>query len=377
MSRKLLLFFITILIAQISWGQEKQPALGILKLDAPELEKHKAVKINKYVESAFHKSKRFNIVTRQLVEAIEQEREQQKENIDKIVIQQGIAIGADYIVKGYAKEYKKSIYKSSPRSRTPYYSRNRSTTRTSPRSSTTSKPKPKPEKKEPVAKSKSKTVKTTAPKTSPKSPRTSSPKNPSTKASSTKSTTPTKSKPKKSPVRKPSTTSKPKSTQEAAKTKTSTPPPPPPSSEIDQVYTSTQISFTIKIINVKTGIIAAEETYKGSINGVNDFVKKIVVKAFPYNFNILEILGTKGEKKAKHVLLDGGINHGLVKGTYLSAYEESQENVDGKILKREILVGQLYVKRLDTGGNFSLCSIYRGKKAIMSKMKSGVKLICK
>lgn len=376
MLRILLFFLILIFTTQLSWGQVKQPSLGILKLNAPELEEHKAIKINKYIESAFYKSRRFNIVSRQLNESIQQEREQQKENIDNIVIEQGRAIGADYIVKGFAKLSKKQLYKSSPKSRAPVQRRPtyNSRTRTSPRASSTTTTNQKTEKTSTTKKAKPSVTKKTTSKTSPRtSPRSSS----NSKTSTTKSTASTsprdrtktttkKAEPKTSPKREATTTAK-KETSVA----------PPLSSEIDRVYTSTYISFTIKIINVKTGVIALEETYKGSVNGVTNFINKVVQKTFPYQFKIIEIMETKGDKKAKHILLDGGTKHGLARGTYLKAFEVSEENVGGKILKREIEVGQLYVKRVDTGGNFSLCTIYRGRKEILKKIKQGATLYCK
>lgn len=279
--KKIVVLFAIMSCVLIVQAQENLPSIGVLKLEGGDLPKEKVIKINKYVETAFYKSNRFNIVTRQLIEAIAQEREAQKENLDQMFIEQGRAIGADYIVKGMAKKYQQVLNKRSTKNQSRYQ---QSSTRT--------------EKKK------------TAP-------------------------------------------------------------------EIDKIYTSTQVSFTIKIINVKTGVIAAEETYKGSLNGISAFIKKLVRKTFPYAFGILEIMEMKGSKKVKTVLLDGGFLHGLTKGTYLKVYEVTEEKVDGRVLKRETVIGNLMVKRVDTGGNFSLCSVYQGRKIMLEKMNANAKLVCK
>jgi len=266
-------------------AQEDLPSIGVLKLDGGDLPREKVIKINKYVETAFYKSKRFNIVTRQLIEAIAQEREAQKENLDQMIIEQGRAIGADYIVKGVAKKYQQVVSRTNTKQTASTFGRSR--------------------------------------------------------------------------------------TNISAKKNTKSAP------EIDKIYTSTQVSFTIKIVNVKTGVIATEQTYKGSLNGVAGFVKKIVKETFPYTFHILEIMEMKGSKKAKTVLVDGGFLHGLAKGNYIKVYEVTEEEVDGRILKRESVIGTMIVKRVDTGGNFSLCGIFDGRKKILEKMIANAKLVCR
>lgn len=367
---------------QFTIAQNGKPSVGVLQLDAADLPSFKAVKINKYIESAFYKSNRFDIVTRQLRAAIDQERSLQKENIDNIAIQQGKAIGADYIVRGRAKAYKQVIQKSSPKSRAPRRSTRSSTSSTSPRrSSTDTKKTDTQTKKSSTSDSSNKTtlIRRTKTKTSTKD-KTSSNSN----TSKVFSTSPKNANPAK--VRKVPKTSDPKTSNTSPVRKTSpkkeeekktTSTPRPLSSEIDRIYTNTQINFTIEIIDVKTGVVVKEKSYNGSINRVQNFVQNFLRETFPFELQILEILEMKGKKKAKNLLVYGGEKHGVRPSTYLDVYEISEENVDGKILTREVKVGRLFVMKLDTGGNFSLCRIFKGKKVILEKIKQGTKLVCR
>lgn len=368
-----------LLAGQAVFAQNAKPSIGILKLDAQDLPAHKAVKINKCVESAFYNSNRFDIVTRQLRASIDQERELQKSNPDNIAILQGKAVGADYIIRGKAREYRQQIYKSSPQSRAPVRTSQRSSSRTSPRSSSTEtkgKTKQKTEKTSPI-------VYTNTPKNTSElktdSPRSSSSKQiskipntgPKTSTSKTRkvpktqktATLPLRNSPEKEESK----------TSEAAKKNQNA----PLSAEIDRIYTSTRISFTIELIDVKTGVIIKEDTYDGSINRINYFVQNFVKKAFPFEFQILEVLEMKGDKKAKNLLVYGGEKQGLRAGTYLRVFEVSEENVDGRILKREVQIGKLFVMKLDTGGNFSLCRITKGKKTILEKLNQNVRMVCR
>jgi len=388
MKKYVLLFFISFFFVQCCWTQDDIPSVGILKLEAPDLPKYKAVKIDRYLESAFYKANRFNIVTRQLLDGVSQEREMQKNLIDNYIIEQGKAIGADYIVKGNASSFTKQTRKSSPQSRNPRhgYGRSTGTSRTTKPKTTSRTPnKSTSSIKEAPAKtnSSSKKVFSTTPRTSsPRtSPRTSSGKTTRTTTNSKSTKTPSRGTAKASSnntANKPKVGTRSKEKEKPkSKTNSSRPAAAPLSTEVDQIYSITYISFTLKIVDVKTGIVKADETYKGSINGIDKFIKDLVAKTFPFSFDIVEILEMKGNKKAKHVLLYGGFKNGLTKNSYLQVYEVSEENVDGKTLVREIPIGMLRVKRMDTGGHFSLCKIYRGKKKLLQKINAGAKLVCK
>lgn len=380
--RKIALFFIILSLFQVSWAQTEKPSVGVLKLESSGLPEYKSIKINKYIESAFYKSNRFNIVTRQLQEAIRQERELQKENIDAIVIQQGRAIGADYIVKGEARGYQQSVTKSSPKSRGPSRSSTRAASKSSPRTSTKKETDTTTDKKPAKTTKLKKKTSTTDNSSSPRTTKTSETdsKESSTKLSSSKSGTKkqvsgkssNKSSLKKTSKKKPATSPK-KETETQKKEEK----PAPLSAEVDRIYTNTRINFSIEILDVKTGVILKQKTYNGSINRLSYFVQQFLRETFPYDFQIVEIMEMKSKKKAKNLLVYGGSNHGLGIGSTLRVYEVLEEEVDGQILEREVKVGKLFVNRLETGGNFSLCSITKGKKTLLAKIQKGAKLVCR
>ncbi len=255
-----------------SLGQaEGTPALGILKLIPSGVEIEEAEQVSNRIEIAFFNSKRFQIVTRQILEAIEEERERSKDavNLDDMAIRQGIAIGANYILKGKVTRYDRNTQQSNP---------NRATSRQ----------------------------------------------------------------------------------------------PSPP-----KIYTSTKVHFSLQIVEVKSGVIKAGATYKGSLNKVDHFVKNFIRKEFPFRLTILEVLKEKEEKKKTSVLLDAGFNQGLYYSVMLNVYEVIPETFEGITVNREVEIGKMYVKAVDFSGNFSQCVIKKGRKIIVRKLDEGKTLICK
>lgn len=248
-----------------SWAQSELPSLAVMPFEAYNVSDIEAQKVSRYVEISMLKTNRFEMVTRQLAAQIEQAREELKTNVDLKVVDQGKAIGADYIVTGTVSGFSKGIQRSKDRKGNP----------------------------------------------------------------------------------------------------------------TNQIYTSTQIIYTIKIIEVKTGIIEASDKYSGSLNGIDHHIRNFVRVEFPYDFTILEVLKKKGEKNSKFVLLDGGFLQGLKPGVLLEVFEVSIETFDGRSMRREVKVGDLALRKLDTSGNFSKCVISKGKKTIFKKLEAGIPLICK
>ncbi|MFK8007447.1 MAG: CsgG/HfaB family protein [Saprospiraceae bacterium] len=251
--------------------EEGTPALGIIKLIPSGVEIEEAENVSNRIEIAFFNSNRFQIVTRQILEAIEVERERSKEavNLDDMIIQQEIAIGANYILKGKVTRYDRNTQQSKP---------NRTTSRQ----------------------------------------------------------------------------------------------PSPP-----KIYTSTLVHFSLQIVEVKSGVIKAGATYKGSLNKVDHFVKNFIRKEFPFRLTILEVLKEKEEKKKTSVLLDGGFKQGLYNSVMLNVYEVIPETFEGITVNREVPIGKMVVKAVDFSGNFSQCVIKKGRKTIVRKLDEGKTLICK
>lgn len=247
------------------------PTLGILKLIPSDVGIEEAEQVSNRIEIAFFNSNRFQIVTRQILEAIEAERERNKDavNLDDMAIQQGIAIGANYILKGKVTRYDRN-------------------------------------------------------------------------------------------------------TQQTNSTRTTSRQISPP-----KIYTSTFVHFSLQIVEVKSGVIKAGGSYKGSLNKVDHFVKNFIRKEFPLRLTILEVLKEKEEKKKTSVLLDAGFNQGLDNSTVLNVYEVIPETFEGQTINRKVPIGRIYVKAVDFSGNFSQCVIAKGRKTIVRKLEEGKTLICK
>lgn len=262
-----------VFVFNIQAQQETIPVVGVLGFKANGVEQEQAQQVSSKIETAIYNSKRFDLVTRQFLTAIETERERSKEaiNIDRVAIEQGKAIGAQYIVKGDVSRFDRKTRQKVKRS--------------------------------------SSTV----------------------------------------------------SSQRA----------------IPQIYTSTTVSFNLEIVEVKTGIIKATNSYVGSLNQLETHVKRFIRKEFPYNFTVLEVLKKKGDKKAKAVLIDGGFKQGLYYGILLDVFEIIPENIGTQIVNREVEIGKMYVRAVDFSGNFSKCTVQKGKKTIFKKLKEGKTIVCR
>ncbi len=265
----ILLFASENLLAQ----QENIPVVGVLGFTANGIEAEQAQKVTSKIETAIYNSKRFELVTRRFLDAIEVEREKSKEaiNLDRVAIEQGKAVGAQYIVKGEVNRFDRSTRQKVKRS--------------------------------------SSTV----------------------------------------------------SSQRG----------------IPQMYTSTTVGFTLEIVEVKTGIIKASDSYVGSMNGLETHIKRFIRKEFPYSFTVLEVLKKKGDKKAKAVLIDGGFKQGLYYSIILDVFEIIPEEVEGHVINREVEIGKMYVRAVDFSGNFSKCTVQKGKKTIFKKLEEGKIIVCR
>jgi len=253
--------------------QETIPVVGVLGFTANGIEKEQAQQVTSKIETAIYNSKRFELVTRRFLNAIEMERERSKDaiNLNQIAIEQGKAVGAEYIVKGEVNRFDRKTRQKVKRS------------------------------------------------------------------SSTVSS----------------------------------------QSAIPQIYTSTTVSFNLEIVEVKTGIVKAQDSYVGSLNALETHVKRFIRKEFPYNFTVLEILKKKGDKKAKAVLIDGGFKQGLYFGILLDVFEIIPENIGTQVVNREVEIGKMYVRAVDFSGNFSKCTVQKGKKNILKKLGEGKTIVCR
>jgi len=149
-----------------------------------------------------------------------------------------------------------------------------------------------------------------------------------------------------------------------------------------------KLSLTLKVIDVSTGEVTKSETIEpktgstfqqmtiGSISGpktkdaaiakaIKDIQGKIddfVSKNFPISATIVEF-------QDKKVLVSGGSNIGIEKGTELKVYEVTYIDVSGKKMERKKEIGKLKVSKVEDE-NFSTCDVKSGFDEIKAKFDS-------
>lgn len=84
-------------------------SIGVLEFEANGVTEKQAKSISKQFEVAVFNSNRFQIVTRQFLEAVRAKREEDKhiKDLDKMAIEQGKAVGADFIIRGVVTAYER------------------------------------------------------------------------------------------------------------------------------------------------------------------------------------------------------------------------------------------------------------------------------
>ena len=162
-----------------------------------------------------------------------------------------------------------------------------------------------------------------------------------------------------------------------------------------------KFTLTIKLIDVETGSVVASESIQPKSGGFGKALLNAVV-----NTALLETSGalsTKGQalKKAldklvpeidkfiytnfpitfyivelqsdDKLLVSGGSESGVKKGSKLKVYEEVITNVGGKSIKRKKELAELAVDKVEDE-NFSICSIKSGDKEVKERLSKNTPL---
>lgn len=162
-----------------------------------------------------------------------------------------------------------------------------------------------------------------------------------------------------------------------------------------------KFTLTIKLIDVETGSVVASESIQpksggfgkallnavvntalletsGSLSTKGQALKKALDKLvpeidkfiytnFPITFHIVE-LQSDGK-----LLVSGGSESGIKKGSKLKVYEEVITNVGGKSVKRKKELAELAVDKVEDE-NFSICSIKSGDKEVKERLSKNTPL---
>lgn len=162
-----------------------------------------------------------------------------------------------------------------------------------------------------------------------------------------------------------------------------------------------KFTLTIKLIDVETGSVVASESIQpksggfgkallnaavntalletgGALSTKGQALKKALDKLvpeidkfiytnFPITFYIVE-LQSDGK-----LLVSGGSESGVKKGSKLKVYEEVIINVGGKSVKRKKELAELAVDKVEDE-NFSICSIKSGDKEVKERLSKNTPL---
>lgn len=155
-----------------------------------------------------------------------------------------------------------------------------------------------------------------------------------------------------------------------------------------------RISFSIKIIDVETGQIAATETFNGKSGGISGLglslttnawpskerainkcievsekhIAKFIDKQFPAMAQVFEI-SEQSRSKAISIVVAGGSDIGFCKGQDLKVIEIKTVEIGGRKLERKKEIGWVKIKNVEDE-NFSSCKVVRGGEAIKTRMNS-------
>jgi len=171
-------------------------------------------------------------------------------------------------------------------------------------------------------------------------------------------------------------------------------------SEKGVVSYSAKIHLTLKVIDIETGkvlaneMIKAKQSFGGSLlstalsggdstrgaafsnalKGMQKSIDKFVGKYFPVTTQIIEITESSSGK-AKEMLINIGTGKGAKKGQQFKIFELKSMKVGGKTIIRNIELGKIKISKVE-GEEISQAKVKSGGKEILEKFNAGVKIEC-
>lgn len=150
-----------------------------------------------------------------------------------------------------------------------------------------------------------------------------------------------------------------------------------------------KLVISLKVIDIETGQVTNSETIEPkagssllgmigmgasspqvaidkSMNSIQDKIDAFVKNNFPVVFSIAEIQEKDSKGAATKILIAGGSDFGLTKGTKLKIIEVVDVNVAGKKIKRKKDIGEIKILKVEDE-NFSICEVRSGGADVSSK----------
>lgn len=150
-----------------------------------------------------------------------------------------------------------------------------------------------------------------------------------------------------------------------------------------------KLIINLKVIDIETGQVTNSETIEpkaGSsllgmigmgastpqaavskaMNSIQDKIDAFVKNNFPVVFDVAEIQQKDSKGAATKILIAGGSDFGLSKGTKLKIIEVVEMTVGGKKIKRKKEIGELKIVKVEDE-NFSICEVRSGGMEVSTK----------
>lgn len=157
-----------------------------------------------------------------------------------------------------------------------------------------------------------------------------------------------------------------------------------------------KLVISLKVIDVETGQVTNSETIEpkaGSslmgmmgmgasspqvaidkaMKSIQEKIDVFVNNNFPIVFSVVEIQEKDGKGAATKILIAGGSDFGLKKGTKLKIIEMVDITVAGKSIKRKKEVGEIKIIKVEDE-NFSICEVRSGGADVSTKFEAKAKL---
>jgi curli biogenesis system outer membrane secretion channel CsgG len=150
-----------------------------------------------------------------------------------------------------------------------------------------------------------------------------------------------------------------------------------------------KLVISLKVIDIESGQVTNSETIEPkagssimgmigmgasspqaaiakSMKSIQEKIDAFVKNNFPVVFAVVEIQEKDSKGAATKILIAGGSDFGLTKGTKLKIIEVVEMNVAGKKIKRKKEVGEIKIVKVEDE-NFSICEVRSGGADVSTK----------
>ena len=128
------------------------------------------------------------------------------------------------------------------------------------------------------------------------------------------------------------------------------------------------------LVSMLGGADSREKSFYNALQGTQRAINDFVSTHFPVTTQIIEITDASSSR-AKSLLINTGYLYGATKNQRFTVKELVKKEVNGKILTRELEIGQIRISNVE-GDEISVARVIKGGDAILKKFNSGATIEC-